>query len=75
MLSPPFQLIINAICRTPPCDAELVKRQVGRVVIALLDPDKRVSGMGAQLLRDAGIQVSIGIGADQVCNTSLCCTD
>jgi len=51
--------------RTPPCDAELVKQGVARVVIALLDPDKRVSGLGAQHLRDNGIAVSVGIGAEQ----------
>ena len=35
-------------------------------MIALLDPDKRVSGLGAQHLRDNGIAVSVGIGAEQV---------
>jgi diaminohydroxyphosphoribosylaminopyrimidine deaminase/5-amino-6-(5-phosphoribosylamino)uracil reductase len=50
--------------RTPPCDMELVKQGVGRVVIALLDPDKRVCGMGAQHLRDSGIAVVVGVGAE-----------
>jgi diaminohydroxyphosphoribosylaminopyrimidine deaminase/5-amino-6-(5-phosphoribosylamino)uracil reductase len=48
--------------RVPCCDA-LVAAGVGRVVIAILDPDERTNGRGAQTLRDAGIEVEVGDGA------------
>lgn len=43
--------------RTPPCAEALVTAGVARVVIAASDPDPRVSGKGAQILRDSGIEV------------------
>eukprot|EP01123_Difflugia_compressa_P000458 TRINITY_DN10538_c0_g1_i1.p1 TRINITY_DN10538_c0_g1~~TRINITY_DN10538_c0_g1_i1.p1 ORF type:complete len:578 (-),score=111.21 TRINITY_DN10538_c0_g1_i1:102-1655(-) len=47
--------------RTPPCDLELIKYQVGRVVIAIIDPDRRVNGEGIKLLRQNNIQITTGI--------------
>lgn len=47
--------------RTPPCTDAIVEAGVARVVIGVLDPDERVSGRGAQLLRDHGIEVTTGI--------------
>lgn len=47
--------------RTPPCADALVEAGVSRVVIALTDPDPRVSGRGIAILRDAGIQVETGL--------------
>ena len=47
--------------RTPPCADALVDAGVARVVIALTDPDTRVSGRGIQKLRTAGIEVTTGI--------------
>jgi diaminohydroxyphosphoribosylaminopyrimidine deaminase/5-amino-6-(5-phosphoribosylamino)uracil reductase len=52
--------------RTPPCADALVEAGVTRVVIALADPDPRVSGGGIARLRAAGISVDVGIGADAV---------
>jgi diaminohydroxyphosphoribosylaminopyrimidine deaminase / 5-amino-6-(5-phosphoribosylamino)uracil reductase len=43
--------------RTPPCAEALVTVGIARVVIAATDPDPRVSGKGAQILREAGIEV------------------
>lgn len=51
--------------RTPPCADALIKAGVGRVVAALDDPDPRVSGAGARRLRDAGVDVSVGLLAEQ----------
>lgn len=51
---------------TPPCTEALVEARVARVVFALEDPDPKVAGRGAQRLRAAGIEVSIGLGADKV---------
>lgn len=46
---------------TPPCAPALVEAGVSRVVIALVDPDERVSGSGLDLLRDAGLVVETGL--------------
>lgn len=47
--------------RTPPCANALVDRGISRVVVAVDDPDERVSGRGYQILRDAGITVETGL--------------
>lgn len=47
--------------RTPPCADLLIARGVRHVVIAHEDPFPQVAGRGIQRLRDAGIQVSIGV--------------
>jgi diaminohydroxyphosphoribosylaminopyrimidine deaminase/5-amino-6-(5-phosphoribosylamino)uracil reductase len=51
--------------RTPPCAEALVTAGVARVVIAATDPDPRVSGKGAQILREAGIEVVDNVLAAQ----------
>ncbi len=47
--------------KTPPCANALVDFGVTRVVVAVDDPDERVSGRGYQILRDAGIEVETGL--------------
>ncbi|XUY25770.1 bifunctional diaminohydroxyphosphoribosylaminopyrimidine deaminase/5-amino-6-(5-phosphoribosylamino)uracil reductase RibD [Agrobacterium sp. rho-8.1] len=47
--------------RTPPCANALVDFGVARVVVAVDDPDIRVSGRGYTILRDAGIEVETGV--------------
>ena len=46
---------------TPPCAGALVAAGVGRVVVALRDPDPRVDGGGMARLRAAGIEVVEGV--------------
>ena len=47
--------------RTPPCVDALLAAGVRRVVYAVGDPDPRVSGRGAQRLREAGLTVESGL--------------
>lgn len=50
---------------TPPCVDALIRAGVARVVMAMQDPDPRVAGKGAALLRQAGIAAETGLMEDQ----------
>ena len=50
--------------QTPPCAEALIEAGVRRVVVAIEDPDPRVSGGGIARLRSAGIAVETGLCAD-----------
>ena len=50
--------------QTPPCATALMEAGVARVVVAMKDPDPRVHGKGFELLREAGVEVVIGICAE-----------
>ncbi|MBP7147186.1 MAG: bifunctional diaminohydroxyphosphoribosylaminopyrimidine deaminase/5-amino-6-(5-phosphoribosylamino)uracil reductase RibD [Acidobacteria bacterium] len=43
--------------RTPPCTSRIIAAGIARVVLGLEDPDPRVRGRGATLLREAGVEV------------------
>lgn len=47
--------------RTPSCAKELIRRGVGRVVVAMLDPHPKNRGRGVEMLRDAGVEVTTGV--------------
>lgn len=47
--------------RTPPCAEGLIHAGVTRVVAAMQDPNPLVAGNGLQMLRDAGIEVQVGL--------------
>ncbi len=47
--------------RTPPCTDSVIASGIKRAVIATVDPDPRVNGHGIELLRDAGIEVEVGL--------------
>jgi len=47
--------------RTPPCTSALIESGISRAVIAINDPDSRVSGRGVEQLRAAGIDVEVGL--------------
>jgi pyrimidine deaminase RibD-like protein len=47
--------------RTPSCAKALVASGIKQVFVAMLDPDPRNAGAGIQILRDGGIEVSIGL--------------
>ncbi len=52
--------------RTPPCADALIAAGITRVVVAIEDPDADVAGQGLARLRAAGIDVTVGVGADRV---------
>ena len=47
--------------KTPPCAKLIIEKGVGRVVVGMLDPNPLVAGKGVQMLRDAGIEVEVGV--------------
>ncbi len=46
--------------RTPPCTDALIAAGIRRVVAAMPDPNPKVSGLGFEKLRAAGVQVDVG---------------
>lgn len=51
--------------RTPPCAKGLVEAGVAKVIVACPDPNPLVAGKGVQILKNAGIEVEVGICEDE----------
>ena len=47
--------------RTPPCAQKIVNSGINRVVAAMSDPNPQVSGRGFEILRNAGIDLTVGV--------------
>jgi len=50
--------------KTPPCADLIIKKGVKRVVVGCVDEFAEVQGRGIQKLRDAGIEVTVGVLED-----------
>lgn len=51
--------------KTPPCAELIIKKGVKRVVVGCIDPFAKVQGRGIAMLREAGIEVSVGVLEDE----------
>ena len=51
--------------RTAPCTDALIQAGIKRVVAPIEDPNPLVSGRGFERLRESGIEVSVGLRADE----------
>lgn len=51
--------------KTPACALKIVELGIPHVVVACVDPNPLVAGKGIQILRSAGIDVTVGVLADQ----------
>lgn len=47
--------------RTPPCTEAILEAGISRVVVGASDPNPQVSGRGVQILREQGVEVTLGI--------------
>lgn len=47
--------------KTPPCANLIIKKGVKRVVCGCVDPFSKVQGRGIQRIREAGIEVTVGV--------------
>ena len=57
--------------RTPPCVDALKAAGIARVVFAVEDPNPRVNGRGAEILRQAGVQVASGLLAEEAAELNV----
>lgn len=47
--------------RTPPCTEAIIEAGIKKVVVAVRDPNPKVSGKGIEILKNAGIEVVEGV--------------
>lgn len=50
--------------KTPPCAELIIREGIPRVVVGMQDPFPEVAGRGIQMLRDAGVEVHVGLLED-----------
>lgn len=57
--------------KTPPCTDLIIEKQIPRVVVGCQDPFIKVAGRGIQKLREAGVDVTVGV-LRQACEDLIC---
>lgn len=51
--------------KTPPCANAVVSKKFGKVVVGMIDPNPLVCGKGIEIIKEAGIEVEIGVLEDE----------
>lgn len=51
----------NHTGKTPPCTEQIIRAGIKRVIVATMDPNQLVAGSGLERLRNAGIEVEVGL--------------
>lgn len=51
--------------KTPPCTQRILDEKIPRVVFATTDPNPKVSGRGVEMLRQEGVDVTVGVLEDE----------
>ncbi len=51
----------NHTGKTPPCTEKIISSGIKKIVIGAVDPNPLVSGQGIKKLKDAGIDVTVGV--------------
>jgi len=51
--------------KTPPCADKIIEKKIARVVVGALDPNPLVSGRGIERIKNAGIDISYGLLAEE----------
>lgn len=52
--------------KTPPCSKLIIEKGIPRVVVGIQDPFVEVSGRGIRMMREAGVEVLVGV-QEQAC--------
>ena len=52
---------LQSFWENPPCTEALIKAKVKRVVAGMVDPNSLVASKGLERLRDAGIDITVGV--------------
>lgn len=53
--------------RTPPCTTALINAKVKKIIVATLDPNPKVSGLGIKMLQAAGIEIELYVEKEKAC--------
>jgi len=51
--------------KTPPCTDAIIAAGIKKVIVAVEDPSKKVAGKGISILKKAGIEVAVGLMAQE----------
>lgn len=62
----------NHYGQTPPCTQEIIKAGVKKVILSMIDPNPLVSGAGVRKLRDAGVNVEVGLLEEEARKLNEC---
>ena len=56
----------NHTGKTPPCTEKIISSGIKKIVIGAVDPNPIVSGQGIKKLKDAGIDVTVGVLEEEI---------